>query len=323
MKLIYKSSREGEEIIQGSPDRRRIISSSLDQGRKQVLLRVDLLDSYREFFKFTETPFSVSPDPKFFYFSRSHAEALNHLRYGIYEGLGFTMIIGEPGTGKTMLSRYFLSKAGDDLRIIHISDPRLSQKELLLTVLGSLGVSKFSQEELTEGKLTEQLYDLLFVAYRRSKKVVLFLDEAQGLGFESLEGLRLLSNLETENQKLIQIVLFGQTELEEKLQEKSLRQLDQRILVRYYLLPLELEEIQPYIQHQLMVAKIDSHVEFTSQSISKIYEISRGLPRMVNVLCERAMMSAFIGNTRRIGVESVLEGWESLNGIRILERRRV
>jgi general secretion pathway protein A len=111
--------------------------------------------------------------------------------------------------------------------------------------------------------------------------------------------------------------------LEEKLQEKSLRQLDQRILVRYYLLPLELEELQPYIQHQLMVAKIDSHVEFTSPSISKIYEISRGLPRMVNVLCERAMMSAFIGNTRRIGVESVLEGWESLNGIRILERGRV
>jgi general secretion pathway protein A len=189
MKLIYKSSREGE-AVQGVLDRRRIILP-FDQSRKQALLRVDLLDSYKDFFKFTETPFSVSPDPKFFYFSRSHAEALNHLRYGIYEGLGFTMIIGEPGTGKTMLSRYFLSKAGDDLRITHISDPRLSQKELLLTVLGSLGVSKFSQEELTEGKLTEQLYDLLLVAYRQSKKVVLFLDEAQGLDFESLEGLRL------------------------------------------------------------------------------------------------------------------------------------
>ena len=323
MKLIYKSLREGEEIIPGSPDRRRIISSSLDQSRKQSLLRVDLLDSYREFFKFTETPFSVSPDPKFFYFSHSHAEALNHLRYGIYEGLGFTMIIGEPGTGKTMLSRYFLSKVGEDLRISHISDPRLSQKELLLTVLGSLGVSKLPQEELTERKLTEQLYDLLLLAYRQSKKVVIFLDEAQGLDFESLEGLRLLSNLETENQKLIQIVLFGQTELEEKLQEKSLRQLDQRILVRYYLLPLGFEEIQPYIQHQLMVAKVDSHVEFTPQSVSKIYEISRGLPRMVNVLCERAMMSAFIENTRKISVRNILEGWESLNGIKILERRRV
>jgi general secretion pathway protein A len=323
MKLIYKSSRQGEGTIQGSPDRRRIISSSLDYSKKQALVRVDLLDSYKEFFKFTEAPFSVSPNPKFFYFSRSHAEALNHLRYGIYEGLGFTMITGEPGTGKTMLSRYFLSKAGDDLRITHISDPRLSQKELLLTVLGGLGVSKFSQEELTERKLSEQLYDLLLFAHRQSKKVVIFLDEAQGLNFESLEGLRLLSNLETENQKLIQVVLFGQTELEEKIQEKRLRQFDQRILVRYCLLPLELEEMQPYIRHQLTVAKVDSYVEFTPESASKIHEISRGLPRMINVLCERAMMSAFIENTREIGVENVLEGWESLNGIKILERARL
>jgi general secretion pathway protein A len=323
MKLTYKFSREGEEVISGSPDRRRITSPWPDQSRRQALLRVDLLDSYKEFFKFTETPFAVSPDPKFFYFSRSHAEALNHLRYGIYEGLGFTMIIGEPGTGKTMLSRYFLNKAGEDLRTIHISDPRFSQKELLLAVLGNLGVSKFPQEDLTERKLTQQLYDLLLFAHRQSKKLVIFLDEAQGLDFESLEGLRLLSNLETESQKLIQIVLFGQTELEEKLQEKRLRQLDQRILVRYHLFPLELEEIQPYIRHQLMVAGVDSYVEFTSRSVNKIYEISRGLPRMVNVLCERAMMSAFIENTRKISVQNVLEGWESLDGMKILERRRV
>ena len=321
MKLIYKSPKEGEEVIPGSFDRTRMILP-LDQERKQALLRVDLLDSYKDFFKFTETPFSVSPDPKFFYFSRSHAEALNHLRYGIYEGLGFTMIIGEPGTGKTMLSRYFLNKAGEDLQMIHISDPRSSQKELLVTVLESLGVSRFPQEELTERKLTDRLYDLLLVFYRQSKKVVLFLDEAQGLDFESLEGLRLISNLETDYQKLIQVVLFGQTELEEKLQEKRLRQFDQRILVRYHLLPLGLEELQPYIQHQLMVAKVDSHVEFTPQSASKIYEISRGLPRMVNVLCERAMMSAFIENTRKISVQNVLEGWESLNGIKTLERIR-
>lgn len=322
MKLVYKSSREGEEIIPESPDRRRIIPS-LHQSRKQTLLRVDLLDSYKDFFGFRETPFSVSPNPEFFYFSHSHAEALNHLRYGIYEGLGFTMIIGEPGTGKTILSRYFLSKAGEDLWITRISDPRLSQKELLLAILENLGVSRFSQEELTERKLTEQLYHLLLLAHRQSKKVVIFLDEAQGLDFESLEGLRLVSNLETENQKLIQIVLFGQTELEEKLQEKNLRQFDQRILVRYHLLPLELEEIQPYIQHQLMVAKVDSCVEFAPESASKIYEISSGLPRMVNVLCERAMMSAFIESNRKISVQNVLEGWESLNGIKILERRRV
>lgn len=322
MKLIYKSSRVEEEAIPESPPSRRVIPPP-EQSQKQTLLRVDLLDSYKEFFKFTETPFTVSPNPKFFYFSRSHAEALNHLRYGIYEGLGFTMITGEPGTGKTMLSRYFLNKAGEDLRIIHISYPRLSQKELLVAILEGLGVSKFPEEELTERKLTEQVYDQLLFARRQSKRVVIFLDEAQGLDVEALEGLRLLSNLEAENQKLIQIVLFGQTELEDKLAEKRIRQLDQRILVRYHLLPLELEEIQPYIQHQLMVAKVDSQVEFTPQSTNKIYEISRGLPRMVNIVCERAMMSGFIENTRKISVHNVLEGWESLNGIKILERRRL
>jgi general secretion pathway protein A len=233
------------------------------------------------------------------------------------------MIIGEPGTGKTLLSRYFLNKAGEDLRITHISDPRLSQKELLLAVLESLGASRFSQEESTGTRLTERLHHLLLLAQRQSKKVVIFLDEAQGLDFDSLEGLRLLSNLETDNQKLIQVVLFGQTELEEKLREKNLRQFDQRILVRYHLLPLELAEIQPYIQHQLDVAKVDSCLEFTPESVSKIYEISRGLPRMVNVLCERATMSAFIENERKIGVENVMEGWESLNGIKLLERKRV
>ncbi len=322
MKLIYKSSKPREGALSGSlPKRERI---AVPQQRKDTsLLRVDLLDSYRCFFKFKRSPFSIAPDPKFFFFSHSASEALNHLRYGIYEGLGFTMILGEPGTGKTMLSRYFLSKCGEDLRVTHISDPRLSPRELLLAVLESLGKPKLPQDELTERKLLQQLYDLLVLAYRGSKRVVLFLDEAQGLDFESLEGLRLLSNLEMETQKLVQIVLFGQTELEEKLKERRLRQFDQRILVRYHLLPLEIDEILPYIQHQLAVAKVDPFVEFTPQAINRIYELSKGLPRMVNVLCERAMMSAFVENTRKIDEQNVLEGWESLNGIKVLERRSI
>lgn len=322
MKVIYKSS-NSENEISPEPRNHNRIAQILPGKREQTLLRVDLLDSYKNFFKFNETPFSVSCNPSFFYFSRSHAEALNHLRYGIYEGLGFTLIIGEPGTGKTLLSRYFLSKAGGDLSITHITDPRVSQKELLLTLLENLGASRFSQDESSERELTELLFNQLILIQRQSKKAVIFLDEAQGLSCESLEGLRLLSNLESENQKLIQIVLFGQTELEEKLQNKSLRQLDQRILVRYHLLPLEPKEIQPYIQHQLEVANIVSCVEFTPESIKKIYQISQGLPRMVNVLCERAMMSAFIENKRQVGAENILEGWASLNGIKILEREKV
>jgi general secretion pathway protein A len=320
MKVIFKSPRLGEDVICGSPDQREIVSSP-DQKKGQGLLRVDLLDSYRSFFGFKESPFSVSPDPKFFFFSHSAAEALNHLRYGLYEGLGFTMIIGEPGTGKTVLSRYFLSKAGEDLRITHVSDPRLSRRELLLMLMENLGSPEISQKDLTERRLIQQLYDLLLAAHRQSKKVVIFLDEAQGLDFEFLEGLRLLSNLESESQKLIHIVLFGQTELEEKLREKKLRQFDQRILVRCRLLPLELEEIRPYIQHQLNVARVDSGVEFDPESADKVHEISRGLPRMVNVLCERALMSAFTENSKKVVVRNVLEGWESLQGIKIMERR--
>ncbi len=322
MKLIYKSSNSEKEISSEPRDHNRLVPIIAGK-RHQALLRVDLLDAYKNFFGFREDPFLVSCNPKFFYFSRSHAEALNHLRYGIYEGLGFTLIIGEPGTGKTLLSRYFLSKAGEDLRITHIADPRISQKELLLILLESLGASGFSQNELTERKLTEQLNHQLILTQRQSKKVVIFLDEAQGLSPESLEGLRLLSNLESETQKLIQIVLLGQTELEERLRDKNLRQLDQRILVRYHLLPLELKEIQPYIQHQLEVANVGSCVEFTPESANKIYEITQGLPRMINVLCERAMMSAFIENKRQIDAENILEGWDSLNGMKILERGRV
>ena len=320
MKVILKSSRLGEEDIANSADRRDI-SSPPDRAVRQALLRVDLLDSYREFFGFARSPFSICPDPEFFFFSRSAAEALNHLRYGIYEGLGFTMIVGEPGTGKSMLLRYFLSKVGEDLRIVHIPDPRLSRKELLLELVGNQGASGTSPQDLTERGLIQQLHDLLLAARQQSKKVVLFLDEAQGLDFEFLEGLRLLSNLESDGHKLIQIVLFGQSELEERLGERRLRQFDQRILVRYHLLPFELDEIQPYIQHQLSAARVDSGVEFDPEAANKVYEISKGLPRMVNVVCERALMSAFTGNSRRVGVTNVLEGWESLQGIKILERR--
>ncbi len=322
MRLIFKSSRDKEAVIQ-LPSDRRVVASSPDREGKRSLLRVDLVESCKNFFKFKESPFCVTPDPKFFFLSRSASEALNHLRYGIYQGSGFTMIIGEPGTGKTVLSRYFFSRAGDDLQITQISDPHLSNKELRLAVLENLGGSRYLQEDLSEGQLTRLLHDLLVWANRQSKRVVILLDEAQGLDFESLEGLRLLSNLETENQKLLQVVLFAQTELEEILRQKRLRQLDQRILVRYRLLPLDPDEIQPYIQHQLAIAKADKYVEFADDAVSKIYQISRGLPGMVNVLCQRAMMSTFVQDSRKITVRSVVEGWESLNGIGILQARRL
>jgi general secretion pathway protein A len=322
MKLTYRTPRVEQPAQPAAVQPRIVVGSALPKD-KPALMRVDLLDSYRRFYQFQETPFSVSPNPKMFYFSRSHAEALNHLRYGIYEGLGFTMITGEPGTGKTMLSRYFLSKTGDDLIPVHISHPRLTGTEPLLAILEALGQTRFAPGDSAERKLILRLEELLLSAQAQSRKVVVFLDEAQALNFELLETLRLLSNLETQDQKLLQMVLFGQTELEELLQEERLRQMDQRILVRYRLQPLEFDEIQPYIQHQLLVARVNSSVEFTSEAAGEIHRISRGLPRMINALCERAMMSAFTGNGRKIEVQHVREGWESLSGIKIMGRTRL
>jgi general secretion pathway protein A len=320
MKLVINRPTQVQETLPIFASQRRVIPTIKEEGRRS-LLRVDLLEAYRDFFKFKDSPFLISPSPRFFYFSRSHAEALYHLRYGIYEGLGFTMITGEPGTGKTMLFRYFLSKAGDDLKIVRLTDPRLSPKELLITILESLGITKLWEEQISERMLLDQVYEVISEVYQQSKRVVILLDEAQGLNFTSLEGLRLLSNLETDNHKLIQIVFFGQTELEDALKEKRLRQLDQRILVRYHLLPLQPDEISPYIQHQLDLAEPASPVTFTAEAYLKIYEISKGLPRLINALCERALMAAFIVGTHHVGLENVLEGWESLNGIRTLQKR--
>ncbi len=318
MKLTYKSAKAEQPAAQ-PPSAQRIVISPPQREAGQPLMRVDLLDSYRNFYRFRETPFSVTPNPKMFYFSRSHAEALNHLRYGIYEGLGFTLITGEPGMGKTMLSRYFLSKAGDDLLPVSLPHPRLTREELLLAIVEALGVTRFGPGDVTEGKLIRRLEDLLFSARTGGKKVIVFLDEGQALSFDLLESLGLLSNLETEDQKLLHLVLFGQTELEEVLQEDRLRQLDQRILVRYRLRPLEFDEIGPYIQHQLVVARVNSSVEFTSQAASEIHRMARGIPRMINVLCERAMMSAFTGNSRKIDLQNVAEGRESLSGMKTME----
>jgi general secretion pathway protein A len=328
MKLTYKLGRTQSK----SPAQRTVLTRSLPGNDRMIpqqtktespgLLRVDLLDSYRDFFGFKTTPFTVSADPRFFYFSRSHAEALNHVRYGIYEGLGFTMITGAPGTGKTMLSRYFLSRSGDDLQIIYITYPRLSARELLQSLVEALRSSESAEQNPPHRKLFGELRDLLLLAHRQSKRVVVFIDEAQEMDSESLEGLRLLSNLETEGHKLIHLVLFGQTELQDRLRQESLRQLDQRVLVRYQLLPLEPDEVGSYISHQLKAASVDSSVEFSPESVAEICQVSGGLPRLVNVLCERAMMSAFVENSKNIRLQNVAEGWESLRGVSMPFKQR-
>ncbi|MFH0931722.1 MAG: AAA family ATPase [Candidatus Zixiibacteriota bacterium] len=319
MKLIYRSTPE-EEIEDKRFSTEEFDLSGKKEGKEGVI-RVDLIEAYREFFGFKEEPFSVTPDPKFFFFSNSHAEALNHLRYGIYEGMGFTLILGEPGTGKTILSRYFIEKGGTDLKISRIFDPRVSSREIMITLLGYSSEHYDKEEVLTEGELLERLAHLLFNFYREKKRVVLLVDEAQSLKDEALEGLRFLSNLETQKDKLLQIVLFAQPEFEEKLRSRGLRQLNQRILVRYHLLPFEPIEIKSYIKAQLNIAGGDPKISFAPEAINEIYRLSSGTPRLVNALCERALMASFVDNTKILLEKHILDGSESLKGLISSESR--
>ncbi|MDH4223771.1 MAG: AAA family ATPase [candidate division Zixibacteria bacterium] len=319
MKLIYRSASE-EEIKEDRFSTEEFNIHEKKDG-KESIIRVELIEAYREFYNFKDEPFAITPDPKFFYFSNSHSEALNHLRYGIYEGMGFTLISGEPGTGKTILSRYFIEKSGNDLKIIRIFDPRISANEIINNLLG-YSTEHYSKSEVTsDAELLERLAQMLLNFYRDQKRVVVLVDEAQTLGDETLEGLRLLSNLETQRDKLLHIVLFTQPELEERLKKRGLRQLDQRILVRYNLLPFEPEEIKLYIKSQLSIAAGDPEICFTSEAIKSIYRLSSGIPRLVNALCERALMSAFVDNLKTIQESHVLEGSESLKRLIPCENR--
>ncbi len=319
MKLIYRSSNEEETKEKRFSTEELNLPGNKD-GNENVM-RVDLIEAYREFFGFKEEPFSVTPDPKFFFFSNSHAEALNHLRYGIYEGMGFTLISGEPGTGKTILSRYFVEKAGDDLKIIRIFNPRISSREIMSSIMGYSSEKHEKGEIFSEGELLEKVANLLLNLYQERKRVILLLDEAQSLGEEALEGLRLLSNLETQKDKLFQIVFFAQPELEEKLKRRNLRQLDQRILVRYTLLPLESEELKPYIKSQLNLAGGDPEISFSPEALRTIYRLSSGIPRLINVLCERSLMAAFVDNAKNILEKHILDGSESLKSLISSENR--
>ncbi|HVP35662.1 MAG TPA: AAA family ATPase [Terriglobales bacterium] len=319
MKFIYRSGPQNQvKDDRFSPED---LNPPVDNEHNENVLRVDLIEAYREFFGFKEEPFSVTPDPKFFFFSNSHAEALNHLRYGIYEGMGFTLITGEPGTGKTILSRYFVEKAGDDLKILRIFNPRISSREIMSSILGYSSENSDKGTIFSEGELLEKVARFLLNLYQERKKVILLVDEAQSLEEESLEGLRLLSNLETQKDKLFQIVFFAQPELEEKLKRRDLRQLDQRILVRYTLLPLEPEELKPYIKSQLNLAGGDPEISFSPEAVKTIYRLSAGTPRLINVLCERSLMAAFVDNTKNIIEKHILDGSESLKSLISSENR--
>jgi len=247
---------------------------------------------YQSYYGFREMPFNITPDPRFLYLSPTHQEALQHLKYGVREKKGFIVLVGEVGCGKTTLCRRFLN----DLDPGHydsalILNPRVSETQMLKAILTELGETKLAR---SQNDLVAQVNRVLLERIHGGRDIVLIIDEAQNLKFAVLEQIRLLSNLETDKQKLLQIVLMGQPELKDVLAQDELRQLRQRILVHYELRPLGAADTEHYIQHRLALAGGDGRPSFTRWALKAIHRGSGGIPRVVNNLCDKAMLSAFI-----------------------------
>jgi len=247
---------------------------------------------YKEYYGLKEMPFNITPDPHFLFFSPSHQEAIQHLRYGIAEKKGFIVLTGEVGCGKTTLCRYLLEEIeGRPIETALILNPRVSETQLLQAILSELGVEHIRQ---SRQECLEQLNALLLQRISEGRDIVVIIDESQNMSFQALEHIRLLSNLETNTQKLLQIILIGQPELKVKLQHKSLRQLRQRILVHYDLKPLSREEMEQYIRYRLIIAGANGRPEFTRAAMKRIYRHTGGVPRLINNLCDKALLSAYI-----------------------------
>ena len=246
---------------------------------------------YRDFFGMRRRPFSITPDPQFLYLSGGHQEALAHLLYAIVDGGGFVLLTGEIGTGKTSVCRYALDQMPENVDVALIVNPELTKFELLATLCDEFGVA-YSRQSDSHKELLDKLNRYLIDANARGRHSIVMIDEAQNLPPDVLEQLRLLTNLETDQRKLLQIILIGQPELNEILRRHNLRQLDQRIASRYHLRPLTKRETHAYIVHRLAVAGVTRPI-FTPGSVSALHRRCRGFPRLINILCDRALLGAY------------------------------
>lgn len=258
---------------------------------------------YTSFFGLNEKPFTITPDPRYLFMSERHGEGLAHLVYGVTESGGFIQLTGEVGTGKTTLVRTLLGQIPAEVDIALILNPQLTALEFLLAICEELGVAIPSIRNSSKA-MVDALNRHLLEAHSRGRRVILLIDEAQNLSEGVLEQLRLLTNLETARQKLLQIILIAQPELREKLAQESLRQLAQRITGRYHLEPLSREEASKYIDHRLRVAGALTEI-FTPAAKQEVYRISGGVPRVMNVICDRALLGAYSRETRKIDKDIV------------------
>lgn len=259
---------------------------------------------YLEYYGLNEAPFNITPDTSFYFASNSYKEALSTLLFAINSGEGFIKITGEVGTGKTLLCRKLMSSLGENYKIAYVPNPYLEPQSLLMVLADELGIEL--PENSSQHVVLKQLNLGLLRFARANMKVVVCLDEVQAMPIETLEALRLLSNLETEKRKLLQVVIFGQPELEEKLNHASIRQLKQRITFDYQLDRLTKDEMQFYLNHRLVVAGYQGSRLFTTAALHLMYLKSNGVPRLINILAHKAMLVSYGKGKKNVGMNAVL-----------------
>jgi len=274
------------------------IENTLYAKRYPLYAKKELL-MYEKFYGFKENPFRMTPDSKFFYPSPKHTEALSSLLYTIQQRKGFVVITGEIGAGKTTVCQTLLRKLDLNTKVARVFNTHLTNRELLIAILDDLEIP---YKPGTKGKLIGQLYDFLITQAFSGVNVVILIDEAQNLSPTVLEEVRMLSNLETEKEKLIQIVLVGQPQLKEKLKMPKLEQLRQRVVLHYHIAPLTVQETKDYVRHRLAVAGGDSEI-FEEEALDRVYAFSKGVPRLTNLICDSALLSGFLYERKTISRE--------------------
>lgn len=267
---------------------------------------------YLDFYNLDEAPFSITPDPEYLFYSPTHQNAINKLLYGINSRMGFLLLVGEVGTGKTTICRSLLDKLADKAYTVYIINPSLSGTELISSILDDLEISyskKASKKELIDALNT------FFLSADNDKPVVIIIDDAQTMHIDSLEDMRLLSNLETDKQKLFQILLVGQPELLAQLSRPELRQLKQRVALTCRLEALARTEVEGYISRRLFVAGDKGHIRFKSDAIRRIFSISKGTPRLINRICDYALTAGYVADTHEISQGHVKKAVKELKGL--------
>ena len=268
---------------------------------------------YEDYFGLSKKPFSIVPDPRFFYQSNGHREALAHLLYGLNTEGGFVLLTGDVGTGKTTVCRCLLEHLPENLEVAFILNPKLTVEELLAAICSEFGIT-VPQGQITNWQMVSLINDYLLNLHSLGRRAVLILEEAQNLAPEVLEQIRLLTNLETKEYKLLQVIMIGQPELVQTLAETRFIQLSQRITARFHLGPLSREEVTQYVHYRLSVAGKDSHRLFPSSTLNRLFRLSGGVPRIINVICDRALLGTFVQGKDQVDSKTLIKAAQEVSG---------